>query len=117
MTKRSIFLALIFTGFVVLLVCLFRTQPVHANVLFQETEKYCLNCHNDPNLSITLPSGEFVSLYINADIIHQSLHTKAGIECEACHTNITTYPHPGISFQTNRDLALSCSQVTKSKSL
>ena len=111
MVKRSIFLALILAGISILVACLFRAQPVQANELFQETEKYCLSCHGAPNQSITLPSGEVVSISINADSLHQSLHSQAGIECEACHTNITTYPHPALTYQTHRDMTLAYYQV------
>ncbi len=73
----------------------------------QQTEAYCLSCHGDPNLSLTLPSGEKLSLYISTEVLSASVHSPIGIECEACHTNIKTYPHPAIQFQTRRDLSRS----------
>ncbi len=73
----------------------------------QQTEQYCLSCHGKPDLKMTLPSGEELSLYISPDQLKSSAHSPAGIECEACHTNITTYPHPAINFQTRRDLSRS----------
>ena len=48
---------------------------------------------------MTLPSGEKLSLYISPDMLSTSVHSPAGIECEACHTDIKTYPHPAINFQ------------------
>lgn len=65
-----------------------------SNKLFQKTEEYCLSCHSNPELSTTLPSGEVLSLYIDPDLLAHSVHSPQGIECEACHTTITTYPHP-----------------------
>ena len=73
----------------------------------QETIEYCLSCHSNPNLSMTLPSGEKLSLYISPDDLRHSVHSEEGIECQACHTNITTYPHPAIDFQNKRELARS----------
>lgn len=78
--------------------------PARAEPFTQETEKYCLSCHADPNLSMTLPSGEVVSLYIAPEDLQQSVHSPAGIECEACHTQIKTYPHPPITYRTRREM-------------
>jgi predicted CXXCH cytochrome family protein len=71
----------------------------------QETETYCLSCHGKPDLSMTLPDGEKLSLFIDPNKLSASVHSPNGIECEACHTNIKTYPHPAINFQTRRDLS------------
>jgi predicted CXXCH cytochrome family protein len=73
----------------------------------QKTEEYCLSCHNNPDLSMTLPSGEELSLYISPQTLIQSVHSPAGIECEACHTTITTYPHPKQTFSDRRSLSRS----------
>lgn len=71
----------------------------------QSTEEYCLSCHGDPDLSMTLPSGETLSLHISPETLAESVHSPLGIECQACHTEITTYPHPDIEFQTRRELS------------
>ena len=73
----------------------------------QETEAYCLSCHGKPDLSLTLPSGEQLSLYVDTNKLSASVHSPAGIECQACHTTIKTYPHPVINFQTRRELSRS----------
>lgn len=81
------------------------TGPVQADEPHQETEKYCLSCHGNSDLKMTLPSGEEVSLYISADDLKDSVHSPLGIECEACHTEIKTYPHPPIDFKTRREMS------------
>jgi predicted CXXCH cytochrome family protein len=86
-------------------------SPVNAKPRFQETEKYCLSCHGDSSLSMTLPSGETLSLYVAQDDLDHSVHSTVGIECEACHNNITEYPHPENKFQTKRDLSLAYYQT------
>jgi predicted CXXCH cytochrome family protein len=78
--------------------------PVQADKPHQETEKYCLSCHSNPDLKMTLPSGEEVSLFISKDDLKNSVHSPLGIECEACHIEIKTYPHPLISFETRREM-------------
>lgn len=90
------------------------STPAQAGPLPQSTETYCLSCHGQshqetgtvsPVLSMTLPSGEPVSLSVARDTLAHSVHSPLGIECQACHTNIKTYPHPAIDFQTRRDVA------------
>jgi predicted CXXCH cytochrome family protein len=78
--------------------------PARASEKDQQTEEYCLSCHSNPDLKMTLPSGEQLSLYIDDEQLQISVHSPNGIECEACHTNITSYPHPPISYQTEREL-------------
>lgn len=86
--------------------------PVKADENQQQTEIYCLSCHSNPELNVELPSGETLSLYISPDKLRESIHSPIGIECEACHTEITTYPHPELEYDSKRELArayyLSC---------
>lgn len=87
------------------------SSPAHAESQAQETETYCLSCHSKPDLSMTLPGGDTLSLYISPDKLRTSVHSPVGIECKACHTNITTYPHPEISYQSKRELSRSYYQA------
>ncbi len=108
MTSRNRYhhkIGLIAAGALVLLLSILVTSPASAGKPAQETEKYCLQCHSDPNLKMTLPSGETLSLFISQDVLNHSIHSPLGIECEACHTDITTYPHPAISYQSKRELS------------
>lgn len=73
----------------------------------QGTEEYCLSCHGNPSLEMTLPSGETLSLYISEEQLSHSVHSPLGIECQACHTNIQTYPHPPVTYENLRELSLS----------
>ncbi|MGD8621257.1 MAG: cytochrome c3 family protein [Anaerolineales bacterium] len=67
----------------------------------------CLECHGDPDLSLTLPSGEELSLHIPEQALEGSIHEQLGISCDSCHQNITGYPHPEIDYQTRRELSRS----------
>ncbi len=102
---------LIVAGAFVLLFSLFFVSPVTAQPPAQETEKYCLSCHGDETLSMKLPSGEVLSLYVAQDDLDHSVHSTVGIECEACHNNISEYPHPKTGFQTRRELSLAYYQT------
>ena len=70
-----------------------------------ETTDYCLSCHGNPDLQMVLPSGESLPLYISAEALAVSVHNQVGIECNACHTEIQTYPHPDLDYQNKRELA------------
>jgi hypothetical protein len=65
----------------------------------------CLTCHGDQDLTLTLPSGEELSLYISDDALERSIHENLGISCDSCHPEITGYPHPPIDYETKRELS------------
>ena len=108
---RQTFRLIVMGMLVVLISLLLVVLPVSAKPPAQETEKYCLSCHDDPTLSMTLPSGEELSLYIAPDEIRHSVHASVGIECEACHNDISGYPHPEIKYETRRELSLAYYQT------
>ncbi|HSD84181.1 MAG TPA: cytochrome c3 family protein, partial [Anaerolineae bacterium] len=120
MVKPKLLLPFVIIGMLVLLGALALNTPANAAPLdnntvleppVQQTEQYCLSCHSKPDLKRTLPSGEELSLYISPDHLATSVHSAAGIECEACHTDIKTYPHPAINYQTRRELSRSYYQA------
>ena len=96
---------LIAAGAFVLLLSLLSVSPAGAVPQAQETEKYCLSCHGNSDLSMTLPNGDVLSLYISQDDLDHSVHSSKGIECEACHNDITEYPHPELEYQSARELS------------
>jgi predicted CXXCH cytochrome family protein len=101
----SCFSKLLFVSILSLIFLGVHTTPVRAEENPQQTEIYCLSCHSNPDLSTELPSGETLSLYISPENIQESIHSPMGIECEACHTDITTYPHPELGYESKRELA------------
>jgi len=60
---------LIFAGSLALLAAIllaaFSIRQAHADEPAQQTEAYCLSCHGKSDLSLTLPDGETLSLYIS----------------------------------------------------
>ena len=52
----------------------------------------CFACHSVPDMSKTNPDGTTLSLHVDNDAYAASVH--AGLECVACHTDITEVPHP-----------------------
>lgn len=53
----------------------------------------CLMCHSDPDFMGEFANGEALSLYVDNDEYAKSVHGPAGLECVACHTSISRYPH------------------------
>jgi len=84
---------------------------VNAQGTGRPTEEYCLSCHANPELSATLPSGETLPLTVSLEVLARSVHSPLGIECEACHTKITTYPHPPLEITSRRELSRSYYQA------
>ncbi len=47
----------------------------------------CLSCHGD----VTMQDASGQNIGVDAPVFHSSVH--GGLECSACHTSITAYPH------------------------
>ncbi len=56
-------------------------------------DENCLMCHTDHDFKGSFQNGEMASLYVDAAAYEQSVHGPAGLECVACHTAISRYPH------------------------
>jgi predicted CXXCH cytochrome family protein len=76
-------------------------QPGDARVYFYPP---CLSCHLDPSLVMTLPSGETMSLYVDASALDNSVHGTQ-LSCVDCHQRNISYPHIEVKVQTRRDYA------------
>ncbi len=70
------------------------------------SDKECLGCHSNPDQTIKLPSGEPLSLYVDAKALADSVHGKKDISCVQCHSNITAFPHPAFVVADRRDVTL-----------
>ena len=97
------------------LVSMFDTAS--ADVIRYEGEEappseYCLGCHESPFLQMSLPSGEVISVAVDAEEYQSSVHGQHGEEgyrCVRCHTGMNEYPHEEISAQTARELVIDLS--------
>jgi predicted CXXCH cytochrome family protein len=72
----------------------------------------CLECHSDPNLSMTFPNGDVLSLYLNGDEFHESVHGTR-LACADCHQRNVAVPHQVPKVQSARQLALVEYEVCK----
>ena len=86
-------------------VALAKPSSVQPSAPIAQSEEECLSCHGDPELAMTLPSGERLSLYIDPAVFEISVHTPLGIVCRSCHSEILGYPHPDLDYATHRELS------------
>ena len=77
------------------------------------SDQQCMDCHNAPDQSKTLLSGESLYLTIDTAAFNSSLHGQASVTCTSCHANITTFPHPPLVQQSLRQIAATFSQICK----
>lgn len=66
----------------------------------------CLACHSNPELTMTLPSGEPLSLFVDPTVMKDSIHGTQKVQCVQCHTDIQGYPHPPANYVDRRDVTL-----------
>lgn len=88
----------------------------------QPDQAYCLSCHENPYLQMTLPSGEVIPVGVDVEAYRQSVHGQHGTEgyrCIRCHEGMNEYPHAETTAQTARDLTIelstSCSRCHPDK--
>ena len=66
----------------------------------------CLGCHgSDPSMSMDLPSGEKLPLYVDQATFAKSVHGDM-LRCTDCHTDKADYPHESKPFKTRRDVTV-----------
>lgn len=88
----------------------------------QPDAEYCLSCHENPYLQMTLPSGEVIPVAVDGEAYRASVHGQHGTEgyrCIRCHEGMNEYPHAEVAAATARDLTIelstSCSRCHPDK--
>jgi hypothetical protein len=94
---------------VLALAFLFMVAPVQAGNPPQDNtpdSEFCLGCHSQAGQVKVLPSGEQMYISIDPEDFKASVHSQVNISCNACHPDITEYPHPAKTAETRRDYTL-----------
>ncbi len=86
------------------------TKPVAAASTTAGTS--CIDCHKNPDLSMTLGNGEKLSLTVNEDEMGQSVH-EGKLSCTDCHSRITGFPHKKVQFNSKREYSVSQYEACK----
>lgn len=105
--KRTAYLLAVFL--IAAILAAFIARPAQAAARGQENPpdtEFCLSCHMNPGQVKTLPSGEQLYISLDAVTFNNSIHAQIKMNCNACHPDITGYPHPAKTFTDRRDYTL-----------
>lgn len=87
------------------------TQLIQNGMFAQEqvNNDYCLSCHSLPDLTYTFANGDILSLTVDAQALHDSVHGMGNewqeLACTDCHEGYK-FPHEPITAPTGRDYSL-----------
>ncbi len=77
----------------------------------QPGENYCLACHTQPGLTMTFANGDAVSITVDPDGLHDSVHGADNpwqpLACANCHRDTAPYPHEPVTAASARQFTLS----------
>lgn len=86
------------------------TEIIQAGLFTQKVDNsYCLSCHSQEDLSYTFPNGDTVSLTVDAQALHDSVHGESNswqpLACTDCHEGVK-FPHEPITAESLREYNL-----------
>jgi len=95
-----------------ILLALLATTPARAGIPAEQED--CLGCHGaDASMSMDLPSGEKLGVYVDQKVFAKSVHGE-NLRCTDCHSDKKDYPHDKRPFQTKRDVTVAYYEQCKS---
>ena len=77
-----------------------------------EAVAYCLGCHEDKNLSLTLKDGSTMSLFVDPADLGKSVHAKQLI-CTDCHAKYDQDHPNGATFPSRRAYTVASYELCK----
>src|SRR5512133_204386 len=72
----------------------------------------CMECHGRAELSMKLPNGETLGLYVDDESMGQSVHAGKLI-CTDCHTKTGDYPHRKTQAEDRRGYSMTQYEACK----
>ena len=72
----------------------------------------CLECHGKPDLSMMLPGGEKLGLYVDESSMGQSVH-EGKLICTDCHSKTGDYPHRKVQAADRREYSMAQYETCK----
>lgn len=80
----------------------------------QVNNDFCMGCHGPPDQTMTFPNGDVVSITIDGEGLHASVHGAGNswqeLACTDCHQDYN-YPHPPLQAETARDYTIQQSEL------
>ena len=92
------------------------TQHVDFGLFAQRqlNNDFCMGCHGPPNQTMTFPNGDEVSITIDGEALHASVHgadnSWQALACTDCHENFD-YPHPPLQAESAREYTIQQSEL------
>ncbi len=83
------------------------SQHIEFGLLGQKqlNNDFCMGCHGPPDRTMTFPNGDTISISIDGDQFHASVHgfdnSWQALNCTDCHENYD-YPHPPLQAESAR---------------
>lgn len=87
-------------------------RPERSAAVSDDPNLSCLKCHQERGLTMTFPSDEALSLYVDGDVFQGSAHGD-WLNCVDCHEANRRYPHPLPEIGSQRDYARAQYEVCK----
>jgi predicted CXXCH cytochrome family protein len=91
-------------------------QHVQAGLFGQRqvNNDFCMGCHGPPDRTMTFPNGDVVSISIDGEAFHASVHglgnSWQALACTDCHENYN-YPHPPLQVESAREYTIQQSEL------
>jgi predicted CXXCH cytochrome family protein len=91
-------------------------QHVQAGLFGQKqvNNDFCMGCHGPPDRTMTFPNGDVVSISIDGEAFHASVHGLGNnwqtLACTDCHENYN-YPHPPLQVESAREYTIQQSEL------
>ena len=97
-----------------LLMAILALGPGRARAAIPAEQDDCLGCHGgDAMMTMDLPSGEKLGVYVDAAAFGKSVHGEM-LRCADCHSDKAGYPHDSKPFGSRRDVAVAYYEGCKS---
>jgi predicted CXXCH cytochrome family protein len=80
----------------------------------QVNNDFCMGCHGPPDRTMTFPNGDVISISIDREGFHASVHGAENswqqLACTDCHENYN-YPHPPLEAASAREYTIEQSEL------
>jgi hypothetical protein len=87
---------------------------VGANPAASQDAASCLECHSLPDQELPFKDGGSRSVTIDPKAWEGSVHGQSGLDCTACHTEHSEYPHAEVKEESGRAYAIAQNKACES---
>jgi predicted CXXCH cytochrome family protein len=81
-------------------------RPAQAESGDRFDNQWCLSCHRNPGMKLTLTDGTVLNLTVDDSMLEASVHGPYEIPCVICHTEIQRVPHDPVAAESRREFSV-----------